>query len=289
MVQLLVSLAVLVSMQAAVPSPQQPPTPAARPAAGPSPAYIVGPSDVLGIKVFNEPDLSTAYTVDADGTITFPFLQRVPVGGKTVAEIEFALRRGLDPDWIKNAQVSVVIVSYRSRAIYVIGEVRNPAKYSIEGQTTLLEVIAQAGAFTPNAAQTLIVTRYKDGLTGVEAGTAVPPGDPRGNEILRINRAELSEGNFQANIILQDGDTIFVPTAEKFYVMGFVKQPGQFTLQPGMTVRQAISVAGGLTERGSDRRVKIIRKVNNKDVELDAELSDPVRANDTIRVPQRLI
>ncbi len=278
MVQLLLSLAVLISQTAA---PAQRATPGA--------AYIVGPNDVLGVKVLGEPELSTQYTVDADGTITFPFLQRVPVAGKTVAEIEYALRKGLDPDWIKNAQVSVVVTSYRSRAIYVIGEVRNPAKYVIEGQTTLLEVIAQAGSFTPNAAQTITVTRYKEGLVGIVAGTPVAPGDPRGAEILRVNREELSEGKLQANIILQDGDTIFVPTAEKFYVMGMVKTPGQYVLQPGMTVRQAISMAGGLTERGSDRRIKIIRKVNNKDVEIDAKLSDPVRANDTVRVAQRLL
>ena len=278
MVQLLLSLIVVIAQTAA---------PAQR--ATPSAAYIVGPNDVLGVKVLGEPDLSTQYTVDADGTITFPFLQRVPVAGKTVAEIEYALRKGLDPDWIKNAQVSVVITNYRSRAIYVIGEVRNPAKYTIEGQTTLLEVIAQAGSFTANAAQNIIVTRYKEGLTGVVAGTPVAPGDPRGAEILRVNREELSEGKLQANIILQDGDTIFVPAAEKFYVMGLVKTPGQYVLQPGMTVRQAISMAGGLTERGSDRRIKIIRKVNNKDVEIDAKLSDPVKANDTVRVAQRLL
>ena len=278
MVQLLLSLAVLLAQTTA---PAQRATPGA--------AYLVGPNDVLGVKVLGEPELSTQYTVDADGTITFPFLQRVPVAGKTVAEIEYALRKGLDPDWIKNAQVSVVITSYRSRAIYVIGEVRNPAKYTIEGQTTLLEVIAQAGSFTPNAAQNIIVTRYKEGLTGVVAGTPVAPGDPRGAEILRVNRDELSEGKLQANIILQDGDTIFVPAAEKFYVMGMVKTPGQYVLQPGMTVRQAISMAGGLTERGSDRRIKIIRKVNNKDVEIDAQLSDLVRPNDTVRIAQRLL
>ena len=82
-------------------------------------------------------------------------------------------------------------------------------------------MIAQAGSFTPNAAQNIIVTRYKEGLAGVVAGTPVAPGDPRGAEILRVNREELSEGKLQANIILQDGDTIFVPTAEKFYVMGY--------------------------------------------------------------------
>ena len=93
----------------------------------------------------------------------------------------------------------------------------------------------------------------------------------------------------QANILLQDGDTIFVPQAEKFYVMGFVKQPGFFVLQPNMTVRQAIAMAGGLTDRGSDRRLKIIRKVNNKDIEIDAKLSDVVLPNDTIRVGPRII
>ena len=279
MMNLILSLAVLVSAQAAGPAPQ--------PSSGT--AYVVGPNDVLGIKVLGEADLSGTYSVDSDGTIRFPFLDRVPVGGKTVQEIEFALTKMLADGFLNRPQVSVVITSYRSRSIYVLGEVRNPARYNIEGQTTLLEVIAQAGSFTSNAAQTINVLRYKDGLSGVVAGAPVVPGDPRGAEILKVSQADLREGRLAANIILQDGDTIFVPTAEKFYVMGYVKQPGQFVLEPGMTVRQAISVAGGLTERGSDRRIKIIRKVNGKDVELDAEMSDPVRPNDTIRVPQRLI
>jgi polysaccharide export outer membrane protein len=278
MMHLLLSIAVVFTMQAA--PPVQPP---------PVTAYLVGPNDVLGIKVLGEADLTGTYAVDTDGTIRFPFLDRVPVGGKTVQEIEFALTKLLSEGFLNRPQVSVVITSYRSRSIYVLGEVRNPAKYNIEGQTTLLEVIAQAGSFTSNAAQTINVLRYKDGLVGVPAGTPVVPGDPRGAEILRVTQADLREGRLSANIILQDGDTIFVPTAEKFYVMGFVKQPGQFVLEPGMTVRQAISVAGGINERGSDRRIKIIRKVNGKDVELDAQMSDLVRPNDTIRVPQRLI
>ena len=280
MMHLLLSLAVVCTMQAAAPAAPQP---------APNIAYVVGPNDVLGIKVLGEADLTGTYAVDSDGTIRFPFLDRVPVGGKTVQEIEFALTKLLAEGFLNRPQISVVITSYRSRSIYVLGEVRNPARYNIEGQTTLLEVIAQAGSFTPNAAQTINVLRYKDGLAGVAAGTPVVPGDPRAAEILRVSLEDLREGRLAANIILQDGDTIFVPTAEKFYVMGFVKQPGQFVLQPGMTVRQAISVAGGLTERGSDRRIKITRKINGKDVEIDAEMSDLVRPNDTIRVPQRLI
>ena len=284
MVHTLLSLAVLLTIQAAAavaPAPAAPPQGSA--------AYVIGPNDVLGIKVLGEADLTGTYAVDSDGTIRFPFLDRVPVGGRTVQEIEFILTKLLGEGFLNRPQVSVVITSYRSRSIYVLGEVRNPAKYNIEGQTTLLEVIAQAGSFTPNAAQTLNVLRYKDGLTGVVAGSPVVPGDPRGAEILRISQEDLREGRLSANIILQDGDTIFVPTAEKFYVMGFVKTPGQFVLEPGMTVRQAISMAGGLSERGSNRRIKIIRKVDGKDVEIDAEMSDLVKPNDTIRVPQRLI
>jgi polysaccharide export outer membrane protein len=257
--------------------------------AQPSPAYIVGPNDVLGVKVFGEADMSTTYSVDADGTISFPFLGRVPVSGKTVQEVEFALTKLLADGILNRPQVSVVITSYRSRSIYVLGEVRNPARYMIEGQTTLLEVIAQAGSFTPNAAQTINLLRYKDGLAGIVAGAPVIPGDPRSAEIVKVSREDLAQGRLQSNIILQDGDTIFVPTAEKFYVMGLVKQPGNFVLQPGMTVRQAIATAGGLSDRGSDRRIKIIRKVNGKDIEIDAKLSDPVLPNDTIRVGPRLI
>jgi polysaccharide biosynthesis/export protein len=272
--------------QTVAPAKPQTMAPAIQPV---SAAYIVGANDVLGVRVFGETDLSQQYSVDSDGTISFPFLGRVPVSGKTVQEIEFALTKLLADGYLSKPQVSVVITSYRSRSIYVLGEVRNPARYIIEGQTTLLEVIAQAGSFTPNAAQTINLLRYKDGISGVVAGAPVLPGDPRAAEIMRINREELSEGRLQANILLQDGDTIFVPTAEKFYVMGFVKSPGFFVLQPNMTVRQAIATAGGLTDRGSDRRIKIIRKVNNKDVEIDAKLSDVVLPNDTIRVGPRII
>jgi polysaccharide export outer membrane protein len=281
---LLLALVVLVAAQ-------QAPAPAAQPPAAPpaNEAYVVGANDVLGIRVFGEADLSSNYSVDADGTITFPFLGRVPVARRTLKEIESLLAKLLDDGYVKRAQVSVVIASYRSRSIYVLGEVRNPAKYNIEGQTTLLEVIAQAGSFTAAAGQTIIVQRYKEGLTGVVAGSPVTPGDPRGAEILRVTQEDLREGKLQANIILQDGDTIFVPAADRFYVMGFVKQPGSFVLRPGMTVQQAIAEAGGLTERGSTRGIKIIRKVKDKDVELDAQMSDLVRPNDTIRVRQRLI
>ncbi len=279
------SLAVLLVAQTAVPA-QRPANPQSPPQA--SATYLIGATDVLGIKVFGEDQLSNSFNVDADGSITFPLLGRLAVAGKTTRQIEEDLTKALADGWVRKPQVSVEIAAYRSRSIFVIGEVRQPGRYTIEGPMTLLEVIGQAGSLTAAASDTIIVQRFKDGIA---ASVSAPPvaGDPRVSEVLRVSHRELQEGRLTANILLQDSDVILVPPAEKFYVTGFVKTPGAFPLPPGMTVRQALAVAGGINDRGSDRGIKIIRIVNGKEVEIDASLSDLVRPNDTIRVRQRLI
>ena len=260
-------------------------------AAQPSAAstYRVGPADVLQIKVFDEPALSNKFTVDSDGTITYPFLGRLAVRGKTLREVEEAISSGLRADYVKNPQVTVEIDQFRSRSIYVIGEVKAPGKYNIEGPVTLLEVIARAGSFTATAGPTIVVQRYKDGMMAAAANTPARPDADNTAELLRVSIEDLKEGKVNANVLLQDSDTIIVNPAERFYVTGFVRTPGAFVLRPGLTVQQAIAEAGGLTERGSTRRIKIMRKVNGKDVEIDARMTDLVQPNDTIRVPQRLI
>lgn len=255
----------------------------------PSPTYLVGPADVLAIKVFDEPGLSGNFNVDSDGTITFQFLGRVEVKGKTLSAVEEMLTTGLRAGFVNKAQVSVQIEAYHSRSIYVLGEVKAPGKYTIEGQVTLLEVIAKAGSFTPAAGPEIVVQRYKDGMAAAVAAAPAQPGSKDTAEIVRVSIDELKNGRFTANFLLQDSDTILVPAAERYYVTGFIKTPGSFILRPGMTVQQAIAEAGGLTERGSNRGIKITRKVNGKDVEIDAKMSDLIRPNDTIKVRQRLI
>ena len=259
----------------------------ARPPA--SPTYLIGPADVLKITVFEEAGLSGSFSVDSDGTITFPYLLRIEVRGKTLNEVEAMIAKGLQDGYVRRAQVSVQIETYRSRSIFVMGEVKAPGKYTIEGQATLLEVIAKAGAFTPAAGPTLIVQRYKDGMAAAVAAAPASPDSKETAEILRVSIDDLKNGRFTANLLLQDSDTIIVPAAESYYVTGFVKTPGAFVLRPGMTVQQAIAAAGGLTERGSDRGIKITRKINGKDAEIDAKMTDAVRPNDTIKVRQRRI
>ncbi len=254
-----------------------------------SPTYRVGAADVLSVKVFDEPSLTNKFTVDSDGTITYPFLGRVPVQGKTLREVEDDLSNGLKKGYVKNPQVTVEISDFRARSVYVLGEVKAPGRYMIEGPVTLLELIAKAGSFTPNAGPTLVVQRYKDGIAAAVASVPAQPGSDDTAELLRVDIEDLKQGRFTANVLLQDSDTIIVPQAERYYVTGYVRTPGSFVLRPNMTVQQAIAEAGGLTERGSTRGIKITRKVNGKEVEIDAKMSDLVRPNDTIRVRQRLI
>jgi polysaccharide biosynthesis/export protein len=280
----LLSLVVLITSQAAAPATPQEPKSAA---SGQAEIYQVGAADVLGIKVFGEDALSNNYTVDSDGSITFPLIGRIQVSGRTTRQVEEHLIKLLDGDYLKRPQISVEIATFRSRFIFVLGEVRNPGKYNTQGPQTLLEVIAHAGSTTPAAGDSIIVQRYKEGIAS--AVTAALPDDERTAEVMRVSLEDLRQGRLNANLLLQDSDTIIVPPAERFYVQGFVKQPGSFVLRPGMTVRQAISEAGGISERGSTRGIKIIRKINDKEVELDAEMSDAVRPNDTIRIRQRLI
>ena len=286
MLYTLLSLGLLLTAQAAggqAPAPGEPAIQSAAPV-----TYQIGATDVLGIKVFGEDALSNNYTVDADGSITFPLLGRVQVGGKTTREIEEHLIQLLTAGYIRKPQVSVEIATYRSRSIFVIGEVTSPGRYTINGPQTLLEVIAHAGSTTATASDTIIVQRYKDGIAAAVTAPALP-GDAQAVEVFRVSLNDLREGRLMANILLQDSDTIIVPPAERFYVTGFVRTPGSFVLRPGMTVRQAIAEAGGISERGSTRGIKIIRKEKDKEVELDADMADLVRPNDTIRIRQRLI
>ena len=282
---LLLLVALAAGQSAAV---TQPATPAPSPSQVIS-SYLVGPADVLGIKVFGEDALSNKYTVDTDGSITFPLLGRVEVSRKTTRQIEEALTKLLAGDFLRRPQVSVEVAQYRSRSIFVIGEVRSPARYTIEGPMTLLEVIAEAGSTTPAASDTIIVQRYKEGMAAAVTAPAMP-GDDRSVEVVRVSLEDLRAGRLAANILLQENDTIIVPPAPLVYVSGYVKQPGSFSIRPGMTVRQAITEAGGVSERGSTRGIKIVRKdKNGKEVEIDAEMSTVVQPNDTIKVRARLI
>ena len=178
-------------------------------------------------------------------------------------------------DFIRNPQVRVEIDQYKSQTIFVTGEVRSPNEYTMTGSSmTLLQALAMAGSPTANASNEVIVSRQP-----------VTPGAEM--EIIRVNRRDLELGRAGYDLGLKDGDVINVPKAQTFFISGYVRNTGTYVLDPGLTVEQAIALAGGLNERGSDRRVVASRMVKGKLTDVSVRLEDKVQPGDTIKVASR--
>lgn len=246
--------------------------------------YIVGAQDVLAITLYDQQDLSGKYTVEADGTFTFPLIGRVTVGGLTMREVEQALRTELSKGFFKNPQVSVAVEQYRSQRVFVMGEVRTPGPYPLVGSMTLIEALARAGSTTEYAAGEALIVRSRDQQPS--GGPVLPERDSTAS-VIHVDVKALQMGRLSENAELRDGDTIFVPRAELVYVFGQVNRPGSYTLQRTTTVLQALSLAGGVTDRGTTGRIRIARVVEGKKIEVRVKVEDTVLPGDTIIVPER--
>jgi polysaccharide biosynthesis/export protein len=274
----LASIIVIVVAQAAgqvlTPVPAVPGAPQAA-----LPSYQIGAQDELKITVFDADELTGSYRVDSDGYIQFPLLGRIQVGGTSLGEAQEKLRGMLAKGYIKNPQLRVDVAEYKSQSIFVSGEVRTPAELRMTGTMTLMRALAQAGSPLSSASSELTIARKKKNATGTTAANDT--------DVIRVNWRDLQTGGAN-DVTLQDGDVIFVPKAQTFFIQGYVRNPGTFVIEPGLTVEQAIALAGGITERGTNRGIKASRMVNGKTTEVDLRLSDKVQPGDVISIKQRL-
>jgi polysaccharide export outer membrane protein len=242
--------------------------------------YVIGPQDVLAITVFDSPDLSAKYTVELDGTFSFPLVGRVTAGGQTMRQFEATLRQKLADGYFKNPQITVSVEQYRSQRVFVIGEVRAPGPYPLTGDMTLIEALAKAGSTTPSASDEVVIVR------GGDKGPVLP-GQANAGDVQRINLKDLQSGAVKTNLDLRDGDTIYVSRAELVYVFGQVKNPASYAVKSDTTVLQALSLAGGVTPNGAMSRIKVVRIVDGEKKEIKVKLTDLVKPGDTIIVPER--
>jgi polysaccharide biosynthesis/export protein len=259
-------------------------------AQGPAPPkqdinYVVGPADIVRVTVYNEPAMSGAFRIENDGFINYPFLGLVKIGGLSVAEVAAHIRLKLADGFLRDPQVTVEVDVFRSQSVFVLGEVRTPGKYVLSGAATLLDALAQAGSTTAAAGAEVLIMHHNVGSAAI--GPTMP--DRPDALVEHVNLREIEDGRLSRNVRIRDGDTIFVPRVDRFFVVGMVRNAGSYPLERNMTVLQAISTAGGISERGSNRRLKILRIVNNQRKELDAKPTDIVQPGDTIVVPQRLL
>ena len=256
--------------------------------------YRVGPGDVLEVEVYDDPDLSGLVTVQHGGEISFPLLGDVEVNGLTAREVRETLTLLLAKDYLVDPQVAVSVKEHRSQWITLVGEVVRPGKYFLQGSKTLLELLTEAGGFTPQASGEVVVSRR-------DAPETPEGGENGGNEPVRIFLSPdqpPAEQKAGLSLQLRNGDIVTATSTPFFYVSGEVKNPGSYPITPGLTVLKAVSVAGGLTKFGSKGKVEILRKGSQSEPErIKVDLGDieggkkpdvPLEAEDIIKVGKRV-
>lgn len=257
--------------------------------------YEIGPGDVLKVVVLGQAEMTGSFTVGPDGLVGFPILGKIKASENTTLELERKLTILLADGILKRPQVTVTVAEYGSQKVFVTGEVPRPGQYPLKSDPTLLALLGEVGGQGPNAGHEVIVVRPPAGggaPSGSEPARA-PSGIPGlpfvapGSEVFRIRLLELQSGNPDKNIALRAGDTVYFPKAAQVYVMGSVARPGSYRYQEGMSVMQALTLAGGATDRGSAGRTKVTRIVDGKKVERKVKATDLVLPEDTLVVPER--
>ncbi len=320
--------------------------------------YVLGAGDLIRINVYGSPDLLTEARLSATGSITFPLVGELALGGLSAAASEKKIAEELEKGgFVKKAQVNLVVLQFQSQFVSVLGDVYKPGKYPLDRPSTLSDVLAMAGGVTPNGSDMITLIRNNTGKTTkqsydlrdlmTKADSASNP-QVSGDDIIYVNAREVSvlgqvnrpgkysvasgvrtvidflsqaggvsaggadsiivitkrngkttkqeididqlyrKGDTSVNFELADGDSIYVPRTPVFYIYGEVQRPGAFRLERNMNVAQALSTGGGLSQRGTERGIKIKRNVGGALKTLDVKSGDILQADDILYVSESL-
>jgi polysaccharide biosynthesis/export protein len=252
--------------------------------------YEIGAGDTLRITVTGQADMSGEFAIDSTGMLVFPHIGRVKASGLTAKALEKKLTTLLADGFLKRPEVNVTVKEFRSQRVFVTGELSKPGPYPLKGDRTLLTLLGDVGSLQQEVGHEVIIIRPPEAdsaeVPELSAPTGTLPNEVPGSQVLRVNLKELLSGNPAKNMELLPGDTVYFPKAANVYVMGHVSKTGAMRYQEGMTVFQALTLAGGITDKGS-QKVKIVRIVDGKQVEIKAKMTDLLQPEDTIKVPER--
>ena len=228
--------------------------------------YILGAGDLVRINVYGSPDMQTEARLSAAGTITFPLIGEVKLGGSSPKTSENKIAQLLEQGgFVKKAQVNLVVLQYQSQFVSVLGDVYKPGKYSLDRPSTLSDLLALAGGITPNGSDMVTLIRTESGKT------------TRQDFDLRnlITKADAAS-NPQVS-----GDDIIYVNAREVSVLGQVNRPGKYSVVSGVrTVLDFLSQAGGVSSSGADKIV-VITKRNGKTKKHEIDVDQLYRKGDT--------
>lgn len=240
---------------------------ASTPARAQDGGYVLGPDDSVQVVVYGQTEFNITTRIKSDGTIVMPLIGSVKASGLTnlglAAEITNKLEKG---GLLKSPIVNIEVLNYLSKTANIAGKVASPGILPLDRPYHVLEALLKTGWVRDAGASYVLLRR-------------------QGQQEVRLDVDALVRGGTENDPMLRPGDTVFVPDADLAYLTGQVNKPGPFAILPGMTIRQALANAGGVTSSGSSNKVGLTRG-NAKEV--DVETTQLVQKNDVLNVKERL-
>ena len=242
----------------------------------PAAEYRLGAGDVVRITVFQNPELTLEARLTEGGQISFPLLGAVRLGGLSVPEAEKVLVDGLTKgNFLRNPQVTIIVLQVRGSQANVLGQFNRPGRYPLEmAETKLSDLVALAGGVAPGGADVIVITGLRNGQAFREE-VDLP--------------ALFAPGGQARDIVVRNGDAIWVDRQPIVYIYGEVHRPGPMRLERGLTLLQALATGGGLTPRGTEKGIRVHRKSADGQIEVSQPaMTDLLREGDVVFVRESL-
>lgn len=241
---------------------------------------VIGEGDQLLVTVFGQPDLTSDVTVGESGVITLPLVGVIDTKGKTPAEVAILFANRLEQgQYVRSPKVAIKVLQQLSRTFSVLGEVQRPGRYPLPNQLTLLDALSLAGGLNNRADKGISLMRRSKGQAEAETVDYIP---------LKID-PQTTQTPDKLNQKILPNDVLFVSSQKTFYVYGEVRKPGNYPIEEELTVMRVLSIGGGVTERGSTRRMTIYRKTEDGGTkEIPAKITDQVLPGDVLFINERL-
>jgi polysaccharide biosynthesis/export protein len=248
----------------------------AQKAPAPSMDYKLGAGDAIRVQVYQNPDLTVETRVSESGSINYPLVGAMSLGGLSIDQAESRIAQALRAkNILKSPQVNIVLLQVRGNQVSVLGQVTKPGRFPLETfNVRVSDMLAAAGGVTPTGDDVVVLSGVRDGKPFRKT----------------IDIPALFAGTRSADdVLVASGDTLYVDKAPMYYIYGEAQKPGPYRVERGMTVMQALAQGGGTTNRGTQDRMRLNRTRPDGTVEqIVPRLTDPVQAGDVLYVRESL-
>ncbi len=237
--------------------------------------YALSTGDLIRVSVYDHPDLTLETRVSENGSILFPLVGEISLGGATAKSAAMRIAKMLEAGgFINSPQVNVVVLDFKGQEVSVLGYVNRPGKFPLQKSSRLTDILAMAGGVVPSGADILVLITNRSGKT----------------ERKEIDLLALFQSGSEAlNLNIVNDDILYVSKEPRFYIYGEVQRPGAYRLEKDMSVVQALSVGGGLNQRGTQKGIRVLRRAADGGMQtLEVQLSDPLKPDDVIFVKESL-